>query len=272
MNNGGTIEGCFFHSEFRSGLNTCITIEGGTVVRVKNSVFVTRADYVIRMVPQNALEVMELRDNTFFEDLSLDIEVWPTPTAQLSWVNNIFAPGPTNLRCSAGTVIRYNLFQGGVGLAACHPIDQTNLHIDPLMCNANWFSELDGFELNSSSPCLGAGEGGSTIGALGIGCGLTAVGDVAAPEAERMRLEVVPNPGRSFGSLRLSKSVEGPVVIGCWDATGRLIAKRSLGVLGQEVSLEDVLVGLPASPESGVYFIELSSTRERAITKTLIVR
>jgi len=273
INSAATIERCFFQAQFPHGLNTCIKVYGGSTVRIINNVFDTMSGYVISMPAQNSVETLELRDNTFHEILDLGIDLRPIPSAHVSIVNNIFAPGPTTLRCSAGTDIRYNVFKGTVNFGNCHPLDATNLLVDPLMCDAHWLADFDGFSLNGNSPCIGAGEGGSTIGALGIGCGVTAVGDVSAPGAEKVRLEVVPNPGRNFGTLRLSKPIEGPVEIGCWDATGRLIAKRSVGaIIGREMNLQEVFGDLPVNPESGVYFFELSSDGGRAVAKSLIVR
>jgi len=82
----------------------------------------------------------------------------PTITSTVFWgdVTNV----EIYLYGTSSPVITYSDIQGGWA-------GDGNIDCDPQFCDA----PNGDFSLNSSSCCIGAGEGGSDIGAFGIGCG-----------------------------------------------------------------------------------------------------
>jgi len=85
-----------------------------------------------------------------------------TATAALSLISNtIIWFGTTNIVYDGPYEFNYCDIQGGWSTGV------GNMDSDPIFCN----SLLGNFQVASNSPCIGAGENGSTIGALGS-CGL----------------------------------------------------------------------------------------------------
>ncbi len=92
-----------------------------------------------------------------------------------------------------------------------------NLNVDPLFCDA----EGGEFTLNEASPCMPEhNDCGVLIGALGMGCTLTAVpGESPAPLPQLAQNH--PNPFNARTSIVFSLPAAGPVDLRLYDPAGR---------------------------------------------------
>jgi hypothetical protein len=131
--------------------------------------------------------------------------------------------------CGSGATAewQYNCFMPWLSEPSglCVP-DETNLFdVDPEFCSP-WDED---WRLGPSSPCIGAGEGGTNIGALGVGC-LLDVGDPASgPEIREFRVTPTPLGARARIALSLDRS--GPVSLVLYDVRGREIGTVYTGTL-----------------------------------------
>jgi FlgD Ig-like domain/Right handed beta helix region len=109
------------------------------------------------------------------------------------------------------------------------PNAENNLVADPLLCNP----PAD-FHLCADSPAIGAGQGGVTIGALGVGCGacaVLAVNETEAPGAA-MALTTRPNPLSTSTVIAFDLATAGHATLRVYDATGRAVRTLLEGAAG----------------------------------------
>ena len=165
--------------------------------------------------------------------------------------NNIFAAnGGYGIRERApGTfvdpIVEFNMFwqntagnyfdvQSGMALNTAAQINalaaaENNLVDDPLLC-----SPPADFHLCSDSPAIGAGQGGATIGALGVGCGgcaTVAVDDALAPSL-KMGFSARPNPLSTSTVISFELEEPGRTTLRVYDATGRAVRTLVDGMAG----------------------------------------
>jgi hypothetical protein len=192
--------------------------------------------------------------------------------------NNIFAAnGGYGIREHApGTfvdpIVEFNLFwqntagnyfdvQSGMTLNTAAQINalaaaENNLVDDPLLC-----SPPADFHLCSDSPAIGAGQGGATIGALGVGCGgcaTVAVGDALAPSL-KMGFSARPNPLSTSTLISFELEASGRTALRVYDATGRAVRTLVDGTSGPgafEVAW-DGRAGNGVRAPAGVYLLAL---------------
>jgi len=127
---------------------------------------------------------------------------------------------------------------------------------DPLLC-----SPPADFHLCADSPAIGAGQGGATIGALGVGCGAcgtVAVGESAAPAAE-LAFSARPNPLTTSTVISFELQSAGRATLRVYDATGRAVRTlidRSARPGTQEVAWDGRADDGARAP-AGVYLLAL---------------
>lgn len=183
----------------------------------------------------------QILDNTIWGNRSDGFRYWNdfAPTVR----NNIFAEnGGYGIRERApGTfvdpIVEFNLFwQNGAGNyydvqtgmvrntapeINGMPNASSNLVDDPLLCAP----PVD-FALCEDSPAIGAGIGGTTIGALGAGCPpcgtTTSVAD-EAPIAGRPMLAARPNPFAFATDIPFTVERRGHALLRVHDASGRVV-------------------------------------------------
>jgi hypothetical protein len=250
--------------------HTSFNVNGGDVHIRNNVVDVIRADWLLHVFGSSSLEV---RDNTFHGYANI-MEIDPGQQGPINITNNIFE-GYWGLQCHGATpLLQYNVFHGSGGVSSsCPPADSTNLFVDPLMCDPHWAGQVEDFALDSDSPCIGAGVGGTTIGALGIACGAQlSVDEGSASPATTLRLDATPNPVTRGSIIRLGNDVRAPLLIQAWDANGRLFAERRVESLSEpRVDLEELL--FHERRPQGVYFLAVQGADGRkAATKLLVLR
>ena len=183
---------------------------------------------------------------------------------EIEIVNNIFYgtddDHPANLSCPGNPNVTYDLRYNAFwrALVSC-PLGPGNLTADPIFCDP----EDGDYRLHETSPLIGAGEGGVTIGAFGVGCGVTVVED--APSATGiLHLSVFPNPVRHTAAFTVDPAVSG-WTLEIYDTQGRLLnALRP--------SRSELLWTPPKSAMSGVYFARLRGAHVTEVVKFLIIR
>lgn len=187
-------------------------------------------------------------------------------TAHFEIVNNIFYGTPgggwTLFRCMSepGVTydIRYNCWVRGAPMPSC-PLGVGNLlATDPQFCDES----DDDYRLQPDSPCIGSGEGGTNMGAFGVGCGVTALGESMAPRLAQLLVE--PNPVVSSTTFILSVGLEAPV-ISIYDPTGRLL--EILRPTGGRLQWRAA-----PSASRGVYFARLSGGGVSETTRFILLR
>ncbi len=146
---------------------------------------------------------------------------------------------------------------------------------DPLFCDVAGGD----FTLAETSPCAAAHSptGCGLVGALEVGCAAP-IGVAAEPAAPvpPLVLRVEPNPVTPEGRIEWTQAADGPAVLHLYDAAGRLVRERALGVrpAGRLTVRWSELVGARSLP-SGVYFIEVAGEAGAAVprpARLLVVR
>lgn len=166
----------------------------------------------------------------------------------------VYCPGASSFTitrsCSFGNA-------GGDSLCGAH---HDNVFADPAFCDTT----AGEFGLQNCSPCLGAGAGGTDIGAWGVGCSCTSGVPDPPEEAAAAVLEVFPNPARGAVALalRLPPSAAPPGTAAVHDLRGRLVRRIEMtrGSDGRWHAVWDGTGRDGAPVPSGIYFARVSAT------------
>jgi hypothetical protein len=175
----------------------------------------------------------------------------------------------------------YNCFEpyATQGWFPCDPIGgTTNMEADPLLCDlGDPWTEWD-WRLDPDSPCVGAGEGGTNIGAREVGCELVPVfppGGGDYPAAPLGLVLLMPNPFTP--PLRVRCAVPAPGVRGrvdIFDPAGRRLRTLAEGWLPGQVNSWTwdgrAVSGDPVA--SGTYFVRLQTRQGRVTERVLLIR
>lgn len=155
-----------------------------------------------------------------------------------------------------------------------------NLNVDPKFCDARHGV----FTLQASSPCIGAGEGGTTIGALDTGCAIGApqgadgASDVtgigaSAPMPDRLGLRVDGVVAHGAVSLRMDLPATGTVDLEVFNATGKRVAtlmREARGPGSYAVRWDAAETGArPAA--AGLYLIRLRQGSEERRARVVLM-
>jgi len=150
----------------------------------------------------------------------------------------------------------YNCFWE-TSISGC-PEGEGTIYADPLFCDPS----SGDYRLDADSPCVGAGEQGSTIGAFDIGCGVTSVTEIPVP-TPRLRLSVRPNPVL-HGAEFVVGPMDGKGTLDIYDPLGRLVESvRPRGTFTWEPGNEAV---------SGIYFARLQGEGVAQVVKFVVLR
>ena len=95
-----------------------------------------------------------------------------------------------------------------------------NIDADPLFCNP----DSGDYTLAQNSPCVGTGENGANMGALGIGCGAILSTDVELIPLQFALNQNYPNPFNPVTTLRYELPEDGFVNITIYDMMGRVVS------------------------------------------------
>jgi len=141
---------------------------------------------------------------------------------------------------------------------------------DPLVC----LGSLPDFTLEDCSPCIGAGEGGTTIGAGEPGCPCGDPTTVIDTPDRLVFLGATPNPANETVGLHYSSGITPELSASIFTAAGRLV--RVLKVRppsqGRGVLEWDGLDSQGRRVAPGVYFVEMRTAETRARGEVVLLR
>jgi predicted outer membrane repeat protein len=146
-----------------------------------------------------------------------------------------------------------------------------NIFLDPLFCDV-----LNGdLQIAENSPCLGAGEGGSDIGALGIGCTTVDVLEQPQPLPDEFSLsQNYPNPFNPETVIEFYLPRRSAVIVSVHNLLGEKVAELTDGVypVGPHTIIWDGTTsgGEPAS--TGVYFYRIEAEGYTETRKMLLLK
>jgi len=213
-----------------------------------------------------------LRNNTGINFQGLDVGQGGQTVIEV--VNNLFFGtggdlGYAELWCTAFPHvtydIRYNAWWNSVNVSCQYGTG--NIFSNPMLCAPS----SGDYRLHSTSPCIGAGEGGDTIGAFGIGCGIVSVPSEAPALLGIIR--VTPNPVSSSSMVECELTAEnrGAASVQVYSPDGRLVARKTLenarGV--QRLSWHEIIGAKRL--RSGVYYVELSEGSRRIAKSPILI-
>jgi len=133
----------------------------------------------------------------------------PILTNSIIWGND-----PTQIQGLGTPTITYSDIQGGWNGIG-------NIDSDPLFCNP----DSSDFNLTENSPCVGTGESGANMGALGIGCdALSNDENTSITPISFVLHQNYPNPFNPVTTIRYDLPEDGLVNITIYDMMGRQIS------------------------------------------------
>ncbi len=127
-----------------------------------------------------------------------------------------------------------------------------NIDCDPFFCDP----ETDNFYLAENSCCVGAGENGEDIGALGVGCEPTAVGEEQPLPFEYSLYQNYPNPFNASTIIRYSLPSESNVTISIYNLLGRRIETL---MQGEQPAGYHQITWDASDHSSGMYFYRIQA-------------
>jgi len=159
----------------------------------------------------------------------------------------------------ANTNVTYNDIQG-------YNDSETNIDADPLFCDP----EITDYSLAENSPCVGAGIGGTDIGAFGIGCDATNVDDEPSGLPTVCKLgQNYPNPFNAVTSIQYELNQSSYVKLEVYSLLGEKIATlyNGLKIAGiHSITYDD------SNLTSGVYFYRLQTGQFCDTKKMLLIK
>ena len=154
------------------------------------------------------------------------------------WFGSIYTMGENYNYCD---------IQGG------WPSGTGNINADPLFCN----SIVGDYHIAANSPCLGTGQGGTTIGALSQGCGVIVdVENQLVLPTQYILLENYPNPFNPSTTIKISIPLASFVTLKVFDIRGIELKRLISGHLNAG---EHSYIWNAKDYSSGTYFVKLQT-------------
>ena len=132
-----------------------------------------------------------------------------------------------------------------------------NIDADPLFCDP----DSGDYTLAENSPCIGTGENGANMGALGVGCDVILSTDTDAIPLQYALHQNYPNPFNPITTLRYDLPENSYVNVTVYDMLGRKV--KTLVNTTQDAGFKSVIwnatndYGKPVS--AGVYFYQIQA-------------
>ena len=175
---------------------------------ISNSIFINDSDY--NTLIAGTFSEFEINHSTFIGAVTFETDDNSNPIEIISsiiWGENIQIPDSLDLNVS------FSNFKGGFD-------GEGNINIDPLFCDP----ENGDYSLAANSPALGAGENGTNMGALGVGCESTELSvDKNLIPAQYTLHQNYPNPFNPVTTLHYDLPENGLVNITIYDIMGRIV-------------------------------------------------
>jgi len=143
-----------------------------------------------------------------------------------------------------------------------------NIDADPLFCDP----DSGDYTLAENSPCIGTGENGANMGALGVGCDVILSTDTDAIPLQYVLHQNYPNPFNPITTLRYDLPENSYVNVTVYDMLGREV--KTLVNTTQDAGFKSVIwnatndYGKPVS--AGVYFYQIQAG-EFVLTKKMVL-
>ncbi|MFH1313964.1 MAG: right-handed parallel beta-helix repeat-containing protein [Candidatus Eisenbacteria bacterium] len=144
-----------------------------------------------------------------------------------------------------------------------------NFTADPMFCEP----DILDFNLESGSPCIDA-LGCGRVGALGEGCGLSAVGGDSKGQATFRLHASRPNPSNQSTRIAFSLARSGQIDLAIYDARGRRVTVLADGYseAGEFEFTWDGTDGRGGQVPAGIYFCRFKAGEKSASQKIVLVR
>ncbi|MCK4513330.1 hypothetical protein KAW64_16395, partial [bacterium] len=145
-----------------------------------------------------------------------------------------------------------------------------NIYLDPALCD----TARGSLALQDCSPCIGAGVGGTTIGARGVACPCgDATGLASGAAASSVSLACAPNPATHRVVFRFEvDGAPSPIALSVYSAGGRLVRQLCARLTDSRSGSVawDCRDSGGARVASGVYFVRLG-TRSGSVTDRVVL-
>ena len=209
----------------------------------------------------------EYRNNTFLNQYSVGCSQCDY---NILLINNIFP----RVICPSNPSALPNVLEFRYNNSINYPIDSDcgyqigNFSADPLYCDES----VGDYRLDLNSPCIGAGENGENVGAMGICYTASAVEERQVGNKERLQVSApVPNP--SLGTVSIQARIPSLTLISVdiLDVSGRVI--RSMPPVMRKGVYNytwDGMLQNGSIATTGAYYIRVSSLGE-TITKSVCI-
>ncbi len=181
----------------------------------------------------------------------------PTISNTIFWANSAQYSPEIYIYSGSPVIIYCDVQSGWEG--------EGNIDCDPMFCDP----ETDNFYLAENSCCVGAGDNGEDIGALGVGCEPTVVDEDQPLPSEFSFPQNYPNPFNARTVIEYTLSEASSVTIEIYDLLGRKVetlveSRRSPGYYRINWDASDI--------PSGIYFAKLTTKQETAMIKTILAK
>ena len=141
----------------------------------------------------------------------------------------------------------------------------SNLDVDPFFCNPD---SVD-YTLAENSPCVGTGENGANMGALGVGCEAILSTDMDVLPLQYVLHQNYPNPFNPITKIRFDLPEDADVQLSVYDVLGREVAEL---VNGRVVSGFHEVIWDASDVSSGIYLCRLTTHSQNPSDRSLLTK
>ena len=141
----------------------------------------------------------------------------------------------------------------------------SNLDVDPFFCNPD---SVD-YTLAENSPCVGTGENGANMGALGVGCEAILSTDMDVLPLQYVLHQNYPNPFNPITKIRFDLPEDADVQLSVYDVLGRKVAEL---VNGRVVSGFHEVIWDASDVSSGIYLCRLTTHSQNPSDRSLLTK
>ena len=168
--------------------------------------------------------------------------------------------------------IDFSLIRGGIesvyfDTSTCNiNWGENNIDADPLFCDP----DSGDFSLAEGSPCIGTGQDGVNIGALGIGCeALSSDETPSLTPIDYVLHQNYPNPFNPITKIRFDLPEDADIQLSVYDVLGREVAEL---VNGRVLSGFHEVIWDASDVSSGVYLCQLTTLNSVITNKMVVVK
>jgi len=167
-------------------------------------------------------------------------------------------------------VILYSDIQGGEEAIVTNDNvtvywEEGNIDADPLFC----YPDSGDYTLAENSPCVGTGENGANMGALGVGCEAILSTDMDILPLQYVLHQNYPNPFNPVTKIRFDLPEDADVQLSVYDVLGREVAEL---VNSRMVSGFHEVIWDANDVSSGIYLCRLTTHSQNPSDRSLLTK